>query len=212
VASCDEMGHDCDMAKRAVADLTGWLDYDRADLGALDSAERIEYFEKRVRLVALNPLRRIFDNELHGQPGSSALLIFAVSVCCSIEALGRFLTGGEDRDPLNAFLARYMDREFQTRKLGQDTFGTVLRRHFRNGLAHGFAVKHGGFQRHPHEPYFDVVDVCGVDCLEINPTPFFDDYVQAFERYLADLRAAQPTDKILADFEKVFQKVFVEGK
>jgi hypothetical protein len=45
------------MPKKAVADLTGWLDCDRADLAALDSGERIDYFEKRVRLVAVRPLR-----------------------------------------------------------------------------------------------------------------------------------------------------------
>jgi hypothetical protein len=38
------------------ADLTGWLDYDRNSLPSLDNGERIAYFEKRVRLVTLNPL------------------------------------------------------------------------------------------------------------------------------------------------------------
>jgi hypothetical protein len=88
----------------------------------------------------------------------------------------------------------------------------VLWEHFRNGLAHGFAVKHGGFQGHPSQPYFEVMPVCGVACLEINPTHFLADYEQAFDRYVADLRAPPPGDTIVANFETVFEKVFVRGQ
>jgi hypothetical protein len=79
-----------------VHDLRGWLDYDRQHLPALSPDERIDYFEKRVRLVAVNPLRRILATEIivEGEE-SSALLIFGVSLCCAIEAIGKFLTGGQ---------------------------------------------------------------------------------------------------------------------
>jgi hypothetical protein len=39
--------------------LTGWVDYDRPQLPSLNAAERIDYFEKRVRLVVINPLERM---------------------------------------------------------------------------------------------------------------------------------------------------------
>ncbi len=44
--------------------LRGWIDYERRFLPALSPAERIDYFEKRVRLVAINPLRRILNKEI----------------------------------------------------------------------------------------------------------------------------------------------------
>ena len=44
-------------------ELTGWLDYDRDKLRALSPTERVDYFEKRVRKVAVNPLRRILAPE-----------------------------------------------------------------------------------------------------------------------------------------------------
>ena len=47
-----------------VKDLSGWLDYDRDKLPSLSPAERIDYFEKRVRKVAVNPLRRILTTEI----------------------------------------------------------------------------------------------------------------------------------------------------
>jgi hypothetical protein len=39
--------------------LRGWIDYDRPSLPALLPPERIDYFELRVKLVAINLLGRI---------------------------------------------------------------------------------------------------------------------------------------------------------
>ena len=76
--------------------LTGWMDYDRPSLSALQPTDRIAYFEKRIRLVVVTPLRRILETEIHvTQEKSSALLIFGVALCAAIEATGQFLTGGK---------------------------------------------------------------------------------------------------------------------
>ena len=64
-----------------VQHLSGWLDYDRQSLHMLNWNERISYFEKRVRMVVINPLDRILNNEIHVAPDSSALLIFGVAIC-----------------------------------------------------------------------------------------------------------------------------------
>src|SRR4051812_13576729 len=98
-----------------VQHLSGWLDYDRPSLHLLGPKERIDYFEKRVRLVVVNPLERILNNEVHVSPDSSALLIFGVSLCCAIEATGKFLSGGRGRntDRFHAFLNKYMAPEYQ---------------------------------------------------------------------------------------------------
>jgi hypothetical protein len=194
--------------------LKGWLDYDRPALSALTPEQRITYFEWRVRRVVINPLERILATEIQPVGESSALLIFGVSLCCAIEATGKFTTGaaGGKREQFDAFVTKYMDKEFAAKRLGPWSFGHVLWRHFRNGLAHGFSVFHGGFEGVPGGDYFKVVPIAGVNSLEINPMSFFDDYAVGFEQYLADLRAAKATDPMYRDFDKVFQQVFIEGK
>jgi hypothetical protein len=155
-------------------------------------------------------LERILATEIEPTAESSALLIFGVSLCCAVEAAGRFLTGG-DEFPLQAFLARYMHPDFQQKKLGADTYGDVRRKHFRNGLAHGVAVSHGGFEGAPGQDYFRVRTVAGIDTLEINPTSLFDDFAVGFESYAADLRKAAPGDALLVAFDRVFTRVFIDG-
>lgn len=194
--------------------LTGWVDYDRDKLPGLSPAERVIYFEWRVRRMVINPLERILTSEISPTEQSSALLIFGVSLCCAIEAAGHFLTGGSlgNRARFDAFLHTYMDKAYRTEKLGKITYGDVLREHFRNGLAHGFSVCHGGFEGVAGGPYLTVNRICGVDTLEINPSSFFDDYAVGVERYLADLRAARPAEAIALAFQKVFESVFVKGQ
>jgi hypothetical protein len=198
--------------------LTGWVDYDRSYLAGLNPAERIDYFERRVRLVVINPLRRILATEilLPVSEHSSAVLIFGVALCCAIEATGKFLTGGKGgRDKnwkrFNTFVHHYMSSEFQTKKIGSMTYAKALWVHFRNGLAHGFVVRHGGFEGAATEPYFLTRKIAGTDSLEVNPTRFLDDYMKGFERYLANLRAAVPTGRLFVDFNDVFEAVFVKG-
>jgi hypothetical protein len=195
------------------AGLRGWLDYDRDKLPALTAAEQIDYFEKRVRLVAVNPLRRILATEISPAPDSSALLIFGVSLCCAIEAAGKFLDGGRgsNQQRFAAFVDRYMAPDFKMVTIGNERNVALVWKHFRNGLAHGFSVCHGGFEGHPSEPYFRVATVHGKQCLEMNPTRFLDDFQHGFERYLADLRRAASTDPIRQDFHAVFKDVFVLG-
>jgi hypothetical protein len=192
--------------------LKGWIDYDREKLSTLTPQERITYFEWRVRRVVINPLERILAREILPTAESSALLIFGVSLCCAIEATGRFLTGGGDGTPLQAFLSRYMHASYESRKVGAETFGDVLRKHFRNGLAHGFSVSQGGFEGVAGQEYFRVASVAGREALEINPTSFFDDYAVGFERYLADVRSAQPDGPLFLAFDRVFTRTFIEGK
>ena len=196
--------------------LTRWIDYDRPHLALLSPTDRINYFEKRIRLVALNPLRRILTFEVHptdtsGNPveNSSALLILGVAICCSIESLGKFLIGSRSRNPdrFEAFLHKYMHPDFQSQSLCGNTFGKILWKYFRNGIAHGFAVRHGGYEGGARSPYFNV----NGSMLKINPTLLLDDLSQAFDKYLADLRACTTTDPLFLEFDAVFVDVFIQG-
>jgi RimJ/RimL family protein N-acetyltransferase len=189
--------------------LRGWLDYDRPALPQLRPAQRIDYFEWRVRRVVINPLERILATEIQPTDDSSALLIFGVSLCCAIEATSEFLqrNGG-----LLPFLKRYMSPEYQKRYLGKRTFGDVLRTHFRNGLAHGFSIRHGGFEGASGQNYFKIEPICGIDSLELNPFAFFDDYAVGFERYLADVLRAKPTSAVYKAFHQAFESIFINGE
>jgi hypothetical protein len=194
--------------------LRGWIDYERQFLPALAPAERIDYFEKRVGLVAINPLCRILRTEIivSGEE-SSALLIFGLSICCAIEAAGKFLTGGKGGNAarFHAFVNGYMSSDFAAKTFGGRTYGEALWDHFRNGLAHGFAVCHGGFEGNPGQDYFAVRTIAGVQALEINPTSLFEDFAGGFEKYLQDLRAAGPADQLFVAFNHVFEQVFIRG-
>jgi hypothetical protein len=184
----------------AVQDLRGWIDYDRPFLPALTAAERIDYFEKRVRLVAINPLRRILKTEvIVAGEDSSALLIFGVSICCAIEATGKFLKGERAGNGVrfHAFLNRYMAPDYAAKTVA--------------GLTYGFAVRHGGFEGNPGQDYFSVRDIAGTPALEINPSRLFDDFVSGFENYLVDLRAAGSADPLFIQFDQVFTAVFIKG-
>ena len=194
--------------------LRGWLDYDRTRLPALSPSQRIDYFEKRVRMVAINPLHRLLENEVHVSETCSALLLCGVSLCCAIEATGKFVNGGRGKnvDKFNAFLVSYMSSAYQSQMSGPLTYGQVLWRHFRNGLAHGFAVCHGGFEGNRGEPYFKPEQIAGYPSLKVNPFALYDDYVAGFDRYLRDLRAAQAGSLLLARFDAVFTAVFIQGK
>jgi hypothetical protein len=197
--------------------LTGWIDYDRPRLPTLGRTGRIDYFERRTRRVALNPLRRILQSEIIPKDAegkeienSSALLIFGVGVCCSIESLGKFVNGGAlgNHGRFKAFLHKYMNPSYQTEKLLDKTYGKILWLYFRNGLAHGFAVCHGGYEGNAGDPYF----ITHGDILEINPTSLLDDLSGGFDRYLGDLRAAPDDDPLFMNFGAVFTSVFIQGE
>jgi hypothetical protein len=192
------------------AGLTGWVDYDRPTLPSLSRTERIDWFEHRVRLVAINPLRLIVETQITADPTSSALLIFGVSLCCAIEAMGKFVVGNKPHDArFDAFISGYMSPVLKTGTMGQDTYADVLRKHFRNGLTHGFAVCHGGFEGGHGNPYFVVNRVGGYESLSVNPAMLFDDFVQGVEEYIGELRAGDPK---VAMFDTMFDDVFIKGK
>jgi hypothetical protein len=197
--------------------LTGWIDYDRPLLPALDRVGRIDYFERRTRLVALNPLHRILQSEILPKDAegrqiedSSALLIFGVAICCSIESLGKFVSGGGagNHNRFSAFLHKYMNPSYRTEELAGKTYGDILWVYFRNGLAHGFAVRHGGYEGNAGGPYF----VPHGDILEINPTLLLDDLCNGFANYLLELRAEPGTGPVYENFDAVFTSIFINGE
>ena len=73
--------------------LTGWIDYDRAQLPKLTYHQKVLYFDKRLRMVLIKPLIDVF-NGVSKAPKQSSLLIFATSVCKKNRGAREILTFG----------------------------------------------------------------------------------------------------------------------
>lgn len=194
--------------------LSGWVDIDRDRLRTEPLPVRIDWFEYRVHLVVINPLGHILETQITADPDSSALLIAGISLCSAVEATGKFITGTKNANGkeilsnvrFKRFVTDYMSPELDSRSIGKRSFSTIIWQDFRNGLAHGFAVRGGGFNGNRGNPYFGL-NTDG--SLSVNPSEFYDDFVQGFRRYVSDLRVAGPK---AAMFKDVFESVFIEAK
>jgi hypothetical protein len=193
---------------------TGWIDLDRPRLTKATLSERVDWFEYRVNLVVIRPLAHILNTQITADPDSSALLIAGVSLCSAIEATGKFITGTQTSAgkpiPNNArfkrFVTEYMSSDLSRLRLGSRSYSTIIWEDFRNGLAHGFAVRGGGFNGGRGGSYFGV-NLDG--SLNVNPAELFDDFVQGFQRYVSDIRAGGPKVPMFRD---MFEAVFIRGE
>ena len=195
------------------SNLTGWVDYDRNSLHQLTYIQKIYYFDKRLNMVLFKPMNEILRSISKSQSANqSFLLIFATSACCSIEALGKFMKGRFGNPPprdgnwqrFQTFLKR-MDPDYRHQRLGNETYGKILWKYFRNGLAHGFTICHGGFEF--QSQYFTVRN----NTLLIDPKHFFQDFSNAYKRYLKDLRDKNNLS-LCNNFEYIFKEVFINGR
>jgi hypothetical protein len=129
-----------------------------------------------------------------------------------LEALGKFYTGktsrGNSGANFRAFVDKYMDHRF-LQTLHGVTYLDLLWENFRNGLAHGFTIKNGGFEF--QRSYFQIKTIGAIDKLEIDPEHFYNDFTRGVAKYIRDLRAASPTQPISVNFEKAFQDIFIRG-
>jgi hypothetical protein len=189
--------------------LSGWVDYDRDFLPALDEIERIDYFEERVRRVFIVPIKELYARTA-AEANYSSMLIVGMTACCGIEALGRFSLGtpSSNGDRFRHFATNYLSPDLQT-AFGPITRMEVLWSSFRNGIAHGFVVAHGGFEENGGA-YFAVKDYAGYDVLQVSPTRLIADIETGFAKFIADLRADCPGGRFLT-FDAEFTQVFIDG-
>ncbi len=191
--------------------LTGWIDYDRAQLPSLTDKQKVAYFVKRLNMTLIKPLRNLYKG-ISKDKKESAILLFGTCICCAIEALGKFHNGGSghgNESKFKSFLHAYMHANFSTRVLDGAGYDRILWKFFRNGLAHGFAISHGGFEHGPQ--YFRERSIGGKKTLIIDPKHFHNDFKKAVSRYIKDLRKANSSDTIFINFEKIFDDVFIRG-
>lgn len=203
------------MRRSDFAELTGWVDYDRPKLGNLTKSQEIRYFQARVQRTVIAPLRRMCADDRRGWKLESPLLCLGTCICCAIEALGKFNTGklrgrGVSGANFVAFVQNYMDPSWLSNTFDGQRYVDHLWASFRNGLAHGFAIKRGGFE-YQRVPY-QVKVVGGLQQLEIDPARLFREFRRGFTRFMRDLRAARPGDPLFTKFHTAFDGVFIRGE
>lgn len=201
------------MRERDFQRLKGWVDYDRPHLQGLTKSQEIRYFQRRLKRTVLAPLWRMCTDDRRGWESESPLLCFGTCICCAIEALGKFYTGrlkrGVSGKNFVAFIQKYMDPGWLSNKFNRQRYVDHLWMSFRNGLAHGFTIKQGGFEY--QRVLYKVKPVRGVQQLEIDPARLFRDFRRGVAAYTRDLRAARQTDPLFVNFHKAFEGVFICG-
>jgi len=196
------------MNSREFRKLSVWVDYNRPFLDQLTYQQKVAWFRRRLNVTLIKPLKYLYRGVSRSSQ-QSAVLIFATSVCCAIEAMGKFRGGRKvttNRGRFKAFLKEFMDRRYLTHTIQGETYEHILWKYFRNGLAHGFTILHGGFEH--QGTYFKNKK----NSLLIDPKSFLDDFLDGIEKYLDDLERASESDKIAQNFRDVFEKVFIKGE
>jgi hypothetical protein len=69
-----------------------------------------------------------------------------------------------------------------------------------------FCIRHGSFDGGRDDPYLTRKR----SHLNVNPYRFYSDFRHGVELYPSDLRKAKPTDELRQDFDKTFDKIFVQ--
>jgi hypothetical protein len=202
------------MNEKEFQKLKGWVDYDRVELPSLNKSQKIRYFcNKRVKYVLLNPLDEMYQSLMKEKNESSILLCFANCICCSIEAFGKFYTGktGQSGNNFKEFVKKYMHSNYVTQRFNSKRYVDILWNCFRNGLAHGFTIKNGGFE-HNLKELFKIKNIRSKKQLVIDPTLFYRDFRKGVRKYIQDLKKSKLADPIYKNFDKTFTEIFIKGK
>lgn len=154
--------------------------------------------------ILINPVEEVFkiknafDNE-----NFTIFLGVVTIICCGIEALGGFYKGEAKGEHFKDFVIDYMHPAYKKdrNKL------VALRDNFRNGLAHGFCIKRGGFSW--GKKYFTEHKALG---LLISIDELFEDFKKAFLKYINDLENENKNSEMVKNFKKRFKGVFILGK
>ena len=174
-------------------------DRDYAKLPRLSFRGKIRWFELRLRRMLIDPAEMLKPRR-RGQTEEdlSHLLAFGTVICNGIEALGSFYRGRDGTgQTFRDFVTDFMDSAY-------GRYSRNLRDDFRNGLAHGFYVKQGGFEFF-RGPSLRIDPRAGV---QIDPDGLFRDVKRALKNYLRKLRRDGPSSPIGQAFSKRFRRIY----
>jgi mannosyltransferase OCH1-like enzyme len=126
--------------------------------------------------------------------------------------MGKFYNGGQGTKhaQFKAFIDKFMNSQFSTCTIQDMTYEKVLWKYFRNGLAHGFTICHGGFEH--QATYFATKSTADRHILIIDPKSFLDDFLNGINEYLNALNKSSYGETIAQNFQKIFKDVFIDGK
>ena len=193
--------------------LTGWVDIDRPLLATLSKSQEIRYFRARIKRTVIAPLRRMVAGIRQGTKAENPLLCFGTCLCCAIEALGKFQTGklprGNSGSNFRAFVQTYMDPRWNTEQFAGRAYVDHLWNAFRNGLAHGFVVKQGGFAL--GRTYFRIHSTAGVSQLEICPSRLLSDFTRGISGFVKRLSSSPRTSLDYKHFHAAFDGLYIQG-
>jgi len=200
---------DAQIARATISgiEFTLYYDYDELrdrKLSRLPDADKIEWFQRRMQYVFLEPLTRLYGGttpgfralnslKAHEQPPSS-FVIPAFSVLLNgLEALGSFLIeSNQNRSRFYAFIETYMkswnksvaNSPYPTRDLKE-----ILWKYFRNGIAHGFRIEGGGIDNEADR------DSRGWHVVEgrllVGPYSFFNDFRKGVDAFFEDAKTVR---------------------
>jgi hypothetical protein len=169
----------------------------RDDLRALPMDDKLRYLEERARLVFLDALDEWLSLLNSKCLSSFHELNMVTLVCCAIEGLGHYLTGDDNAgDAFRRFIGEFMP-----------AFSPVqneLWNDFRNGLAHGFCIKHGGIEKNLCKPFMSD----GEKGIKLDFDIFVSDFKTAFDNFFKKLETEK--EKFEENFTARFKEVLID--
>lgn len=210
---------------------TLFYDYDQIEeskLSQLNGEQKAKWFERRLNMTFLEPLRRIWKDDqvaeslLTSKSNPNAECSFSVvamvAMLSVVEALGSFRNPGladesKHWEMFIEFLGSHM-KEWNRNTGSNVSVPTVLWESFRNGITHGLRVGRvrqaddlwGSLEHHTNfaDKKRRRFETWG-RLLRICPEDFFDDLVSGAKDYFARLRDSRD---LMGKFEKRFNIVY----
>ena len=176
-----------------------FADRDRAVLPQLTFRGKVRWFELRIRRMLIRPLDVLRPTRRgRYEADISFLLVFGTVLFNGVEALGSFYKGRDGSgQTFRDFVTDFMNPTYH-RHISE------MRDDFRNGLAHGLAIKNGGFEFLSRTP----ARVDPRQGVQIDPDVLFRDFKRAVRTYLSRVRRAGPTSPLGQAFLRRFNQVF----
>jgi len=190
------------------------FDYDQLrdrKLSRLSDEGKVEWFRLRMDYVFLTPLTSLYNGRTPAYralnsmkqddlPARSFVIATFSVLLNGIEALGSFMTATKARKRQNvfAFMSTYMPQWDMAKK---GDVKELLWEHFRNGIAHGFCIEHGGIDNEADQTRWIELP----ESLHIGPNVFFKDFSKGVKRFFRDLKTVRQSREV---FLRRFQRVY----
>lgn len=176
-----------------------FADRDRSLLPKLTFRGKVRWFDLRIRRMLIRPLDMLKPTRRgRYEADISYLLVFGSVLFNGVEALGSFYRGRDgSHQTFRDFVTDFMNPVYRPHT-------AEMRDDFRNGLAHGLAIKNGGFEFLPRTH----VRLDPRRGVQIDPDMLLRDFKRALRSYLVRVRAGGPTSTLGRDFLKRFNQVF----